>query len=182
MPQPRRRPMASTEARAFVGLGGNLGDPQAHIEHALQALDMLPSTRLVRRSRLYRSAPWGITEQPPFVNAVAELATTLAPRDLLDALLAIERANGRERDGSRWGPRTLDLDLLTYADLQLDEPGLVLPHPHISARAFVLVPLAELDPDMLIPDGGRVHELLACVDARDCVAIAVVEPDGRGGE
>ena len=174
--------MASTEARAFVGLGSNLGDPQACIEQALLALDALPSTRLVRRSRLYRSAPWGITDQPAFVNAVAELTTALTPRELLDALLAIERANGRERNGPRWGPRTLDLDLLTYADLQLDEPGLALPHPHISSRAFVLVPLAELDPDLLLPGSGRIHELVAQVDARDCLAITVVEPDGRGGE
>lgn len=158
-------------ARAYVGLGSNLDDPAQQVRRALSALAMIPHTRLLRHSRCYRTAPWGITEQPAFVNAVAELATTLVPRALLEALLAIERAHGRRRDGSQWGPRTLDLDLLTYADLQMTEPGLVLPHPHIGARDFVLVPLAELDPSLPIPGVGVVRDLLAGVDATDCVPI-----------
>lgn len=158
-------------ARAYIGLGSNLDDPVQQIRRALIALGTIPRTRLLRHSRSYRTAPWGITEQPAFVNAVAELASALAPRELLDALLAIERAQGRRRDGSQWGPRTLDLDLLTYAQLQLTEPGLVLPHPHIGARAFVLVPLAELDASLLIPGAGVVRDLLARVDATGCAPI-----------
>ncbi len=158
-------------ACAYVGLGSNLDDPAQQIRRALDALGKIPRTRLLRHSRSYRTAPWGITEQPAFVNAVAELASELAPRELLDALLAIERAHGRRRDGSQWGPRTLDLDLLTYAQLQLTEPGLALPHPHIGARAFVLVPLAELDASLLIPGAGVVRDLLARVDATGCVPI-----------
>ncbi len=174
--------MAPIEAHAFVGLGGNLGDPQTRIEQALLALDAIPATRLVRRSRLYRSAPWGMTQQPAFVNAVAQLATTLAPRDLLDALLAIERANGRERDGLRWGPRTLDLDLLLHGDCQLDQPGLTLPHPYIAERAFVLVPLGEIAPRLQLPGGARIDELLARLGPHEVVPIDVVEPDARGGK
>ncbi|MEO5558384.1 MAG: 2-amino-4-hydroxy-6-hydroxymethyldihydropteridine diphosphokinase, partial [Dokdonella sp.] len=104
--------------RAWVGLGSNLDDPALQLQRALLALAKLPHTRVLRHSRLYRSEPWGIPDQPAFVNAVAELQTSLQPRDLLDALLAIERVQGRRRDGTRWGPRTLDLDLLSYADRQ----------------------------------------------------------------
>ena len=109
----------------------------------------------------------GYADQPDFVNAAALLETTLAPRALLDALLAIERAHGRERaaDGTRWGPRTLDLDLLLHGDLVIDEPGLVVPHPQLHARAFVLVPLAEVAPDAVVPGRGRVAALLGAVDA-----------------
>jgi 2-amino-4-hydroxy-6-hydroxymethyldihydropteridine diphosphokinase len=162
----------SVEARAWVALGSNLDDPAGQVQHALSALGEFPRTRLLRHSRLYRSAPWGMTEQPAFINAVAELATTLPPRQLLDALLATERAQGRRRDGQRWGPRTLDLDLLTYADVRSDAPDLVLPHPHIAERAFVLVPLAELDADLEIPGVGLVRDLLGRVDAGDCIPIA----------
>ena len=156
---------------AYVGLGGNLGDAHTRVRAAFDALALIPSTRMARRSRLYRTAPWGIADQPDFINAVAELETRLEPRRLLDALLAIERANGRERGAQRWGPRTLDLDLLAYADLRLDEAGLSLPHPHIGERAFVLLPLAELAPDLWLPDAGTVRELLARVDATGCEPI-----------
>ncbi len=159
------------DARAYIGLGSNLDDPAQQIRRALGALATIPHTRLLRHSRSYRTAPWGITDQPAFVNAVAELATALAPRALLDALLAIERDQGRCRDGSQWGPRTLDLDLLTFAGWQLTEAGLVLPHPHIGARAFVLVPLAELDASLLIPGVGVVRDLLVHIDATGCVTI-----------
>lgn len=158
-------------ARAWVGLGGNLGDAKARLRGAFEALSRLPSTRLLRRSRLYRTPPWGIADQPDFFNAVAELETRLPPRDLLDALLGIERANGRRRDGGRWGPRTLDLDLLVYDDLQCEEAGLCLPHPRIGERAFVLVPLAELAPELHIPGSGIVGELLARLDAGACEAV-----------
>ncbi|MFI4969123.1 MAG: 2-amino-4-hydroxy-6-hydroxymethyldihydropteridine diphosphokinase [Lysobacterales bacterium] len=165
--------MVPTEASvlACIGLGSNLDDPAAQVRRALGALARLPQSRLLRHSRLYRTAPWGITEQPAFVNAVAELATTLGPRALLDALLAIERAQGRRRDDTRWGPRTLDLDLLLYGDRQSAEAGLILPHPRIAERAFVLVPLAELDANLAIPGAGAVRDLLAQVDATGCVPI-----------
>jgi 2-amino-4-hydroxy-6-hydroxymethyldihydropteridine diphosphokinase len=158
-------------ARVYVGLGSNLDDPLRQIERALLALAGLTQTQLLRVSRRYRTAPWGFAEQPPFVNAVAELATHLPPRELLDALLALEREQGRHRDGARWGPRTLDLDLLLYGDLQVEAPGLVLPHPRIAERAFVLVPLADLDADLEIPGAGVVRELLARVDAGECAPI-----------
>lgn len=161
----------SEAVRAYVGLGGNLGDARARLRDAFDALARMPSTRLLRRSRLYRTPPWGVTDQPDFINAVAELETRLAPRGLLDALLAIERANGRRRGAERWGPRTLDLDLLAYADLRRDEPGLSLPHPRIGERAFVLVPLAELAADLHLPGAGTVRELLARVDATACEPI-----------
>ncbi|HEY0232680.1 MAG TPA: 2-amino-4-hydroxy-6-hydroxymethyldihydropteridine diphosphokinase [Dokdonella sp.] len=157
--------------RAYVGLGSNLDGPLEQVERALHALSDIAQTQLLRASRRYRTAPWGIAEQPAFVNAVAELATSLPPRDLLDALLGIERAQGRHRDGARWGPRTLDLDLLIYGDLQIESPGLVLPHPRIAERAFVLVPLADLDAGLVIAGAGTVRELLARVDASECVPI-----------
>jgi 2-amino-4-hydroxy-6-hydroxymethyldihydropteridine diphosphokinase len=157
--------------RAWIGLGSNLDDPVGQIRSALVAFAEIPGTRLLRHSRLYRSEPWGIVDQPAFVNAVAELETALEPHALLDALLAIERTQGRRRDGTRWGPRTLDLDLLSYADVQSSAPDLVLPHPHIAARAFVLVPWAELDMQLEIPGLGVVRDLLAHVDVHDCVAV-----------
>lgn len=159
------------ETRALVGLGSNLDDPARQLRRALGALDAIADTRLVRRSRLFRSAPWGVTEQPAFVNAAAELATRLAPHELLAALQEIERAHGRRRDGPRWGPRTLDLDLLSWGECRLDQPGLTLPHPHIAERAFVLMPLADLDPELLIPGVGRVRDLLARIDASGCVVL-----------
>jgi 2-amino-4-hydroxy-6-hydroxymethyldihydropteridine diphosphokinase len=146
--------------RAYVGLGGNVGFSEDTLRAAIRAFDALPSTRLVRASRLYRTPAWGRVEQPDFVNAVAAIDTTLAPRALLDALLGIERAHGRERDADaeRWGPRTLDLDLLLYGDEEVDEPGLHVPHPHLHERAFVLVPLCEIAPEAVIPGRGTVRE------------------------
>ncbi len=153
----------SAPVRACIGLGGNIGDVDAALRAALAALDALPGTRLLRASRFYRTPAWGVEAQPDFTNAVAVLDTALPARDLLDALLDIERAHGRERaaDGSRWGPRTLDLDLLLYGEAVIDEPGLVVPHPQLHARAFVLVPLAEVAPDAMVPGRGRVATLLA---------------------
>lgn len=163
---------ARAAVRAYVCLGSNLDDPQQQVQRAFAALADLPATQLLRHSRLFRTEPWGNEDQPAFVNAVAELATALDARTLLDALLAVERTQGRRRDGERWGPRTLDLDLLTFGDARIDEPGLVVPHPRIAARAFVLVPLADLDAELAIPGIGTVRDLLSHVDARGCIPIA----------
>lgn len=150
--------------RAFVALGGNLGDPVGTLHEAIRKLDGLPSTRMVCASQLYRSAAWGVTEQPDFINAVALLETSLDARTLLDAMLVIERSHGRDRDvESRWGPRTLDLDLLLYGDAVIEEPGLRVPHPHLHERAFVLLPLAEIAPDVMIPGQGAVRDLTAAI-------------------
>ncbi len=143
----------------FIGLGSNLSDPQAQIRRALQALESLPKTRVVARSSLYRSAPVGYLDQPDFINAVAQRETELAPRALLDALLALEQECGRTRE-FRNAPRTLDLDLLLYGDLRHHEHGLTLPHPQMHLRAFVLVPLLELAPDCVIPGIGPAAEAL----------------------
>lgn len=145
---------AGTAARVFVGLGSNLDDPRGQVLRALRELEAIARTRVVRRSSLYRSEPWGIAGQPAYVNAAAELATGLDPHALLSHLFAIERAHGRRRDGTRWGPRTLDLDLLAYGDVRIDEPGLVLPHPHLHERVFALMPLAEIDPGLAIAGIG----------------------------
>jgi len=156
---------------AYVGIGSNLDDPEAQVRRAIAAFASIPETCFVRASRLFRTAPWGRTDQPAFVNAVAEIATRLAPRALLDALLAIERAQGRHRDGTRWGPRTLDLDLLLYGDTTIEEAGLAIPHPHLAERAFVLLPLADLDPALLVPGHGRISELLRNVDTSGVAAL-----------
>ena len=153
---------------ACIGLGGNLGDVAGSIEHALRELAALPTTRVERRSRLYRTPAWGISAQPDFINAAAVLATTLAADALLGELLRIERSAGRDRatQGARWGPRALDLDLLLYADAVIAHPGLCVPHPHMHERGFVLVPLAEIAPDAHVPGRGRVDALLATVDVQ----------------
>lgn len=145
--------------RAYIGLGANLGDPVAQVHGALAAIGRIPGCTLIGASRLFRSAPMGPPGQPDYCNAVAEVETTVAPRDLLDALLAIERAAGRTRGGDRWGPRILDLDLLHVDGVTLDEPGLHLPHPGLASRNFVVVPLAELVPSLDIPGLGRVTDL-----------------------
>lgn len=157
--------MTPLPVASYVGLGSNLADPQSQVERALDALARLPRSRLLQRSPLYASAPWGVVDQPEFVNAVAELETSLPPRELIDALLTIERGAGRIRDGARWGPRILDLDLLLYADAVIDEPGLHVPHPHLHERAFVLVPLAEIAPQLVVPQHGTIASLVAKVDA-----------------
>jgi 2-amino-4-hydroxy-6-hydroxymethyldihydropteridine diphosphokinase len=147
---------------AAVGLGANLGDAAATLRDAIAALAELPETTLLRASRLYRTPAWGRTDQPDFINAVALLETSLDARALLDALLAIERRFGRVRvDGARWGPRTLDLDLLVFGDALFDEAGLQVPHPHLHERAFVLLPLAEIAPALQVPGRGRVAALAA---------------------
>ncbi len=156
----------SIRVTAYVGLGGNLGDAAASLRAALAELDAIPDTRLQRASRLYRTPAWGIAEQPDFVNAAARLSTGLDARALLDELLAIERDHGRDRGAeTRWGPRALDLDLLLYGDARIDEPGLRVPHPHLHERAFVLVPLLEIAPDVSIPGIGRARDAAVAADA-----------------
>jgi 2-amino-4-hydroxy-6-hydroxymethyldihydropteridine diphosphokinase len=144
--------------RVFVALGSNLGDREANLELALLRLDELG---LVACSTFVETDPIGVTDQPRFVNAVAELRTDTPPRQLLERLLAIERELGRDRSNqARWGPRTLDLDVLLYGDETIDEPGLTVPHPRLAERRFVLEPLHELDPGLALPDGRRVRDLL----------------------
>jgi len=138
---------------AFIGLGSNLADPSAQVSNAMRALGRLPQTRVVRCSSLYRSAPVGYLDQPDFINAVAQLETELAPRALLDALLALEHECGRTREFCN-APRTLDLDILLYDDLAHHEHGLTIPHPQMHLRAFVLQPLLEVAPDCVIPGIG----------------------------
>lgn len=164
--------MSAPLVRAYIGLGGNLGDVAGTLANAFIALDALGQTRLIARSAIYRSPAWGMTEQPAFLNAVAALDTALAADALLAGLLRTERMAGRERVGAvRWGPRTLDLDLLLYADAVIDQPGLRLPHPHLHERAFVLLPLAEIAPDAIVPGHGRVADLAAAVDADGIAAL-----------
>lgn len=157
--------------RTYIGLGGNLGDVRASIGQALVALDALPYTSVLACSTLYRTPPWGLREQPPFINAVASLETDLEPQALLQAMLAIERGAGRVRDGERWGPRTLDLDLLVYGDRRVDVDGLSVPHPRLAERAFVLLPLHDLAPALVVPGVGVVAQLLAGVDTNGCEAL-----------
>jgi len=137
---------------AFLGLGGNIGDPAAAMGAALRAVDADPSGSVVSVSSLYRTPPWGKTDQPAFLNAVARIETTLSPQDLLSLCLTEERLLKRVRR-ERWGPRTIDIDILLYGDRTIDEDGLTVPHPRLAERAFVLVPLAEIAPTMEI--GGR---------------------------
>jgi 2-amino-4-hydroxy-6-hydroxymethyldihydropteridine diphosphokinase len=156
----------AASTKAFIGLGANLGDREAQVRRAFAALAELPGTRLLAASSLYRSAPVGVVAQPDFINAVAEIETALLARALLDALLAAERRFGRRRDFPG-APRTLDLDLLLYGDRVIAEPGLVVPHPRMHQRAFVLAPLAEIAPDTVIPGKGRAGTLLAaCADQK----------------
>jgi 2-amino-4-hydroxy-6-hydroxymethyldihydropteridine diphosphokinase len=150
---------------AYIGLGSNLGDPIQQLHSALRAIAAIGSTRVVRHSRLYRTVPWGKSDQPEFVNAAAEIETGLSARELLDELLLIEQRAGRRRNAERWGPRILDLDILLYGQEIIDEPSLHVPHPHMRDRAFVIVPLADIAPHLQIPGMGGIGELLSRVDA-----------------
>jgi 2-amino-4-hydroxy-6-hydroxymethyldihydropteridine diphosphokinase len=143
---------------AYIGLGSNLGDRAGNLKEALHRLNRSPSTAVTRVASFYRSDPVGFTEQDDFINTVAELETVLPPRELLALLLSIEEELGRVRT-VRWGPRTVDLDLLLCGDEQIDEPDLIVPHPRLHERAFVLVPLADLAPGLLLPGRGRVADL-----------------------
>jgi 2-amino-4-hydroxy-6-hydroxymethyldihydropteridine diphosphokinase len=144
---------------AYIGLGSNLQDPRAQVLRALTALERLPASRVVSRSPLYRSKPFGPVTQPDFINGVAGVLTQLDSRQLLGELLALERALGRPTERERWGPRIIDLDLLAHGRERRQEPGLTLPHPGIVERNFVLYPLCDLAPDLDVPGLGRVAEL-----------------------
>ena len=148
---------------AYIGLGSNLDSPRRHIVAAFSALNALPATALTRRSSLYKSKPVGPRDQADFINAVAELRTGLLPLALLDGLQAIEDRHGRAR-ARRWGPRTLDLDLLLYGAATINHERLTVPHPEMLKRAFVLVPLVEIRSDCALPGGGALNGHLAALD------------------
>jgi 2-amino-4-hydroxy-6-hydroxymethyldihydropteridine diphosphokinase len=147
--------------RAYVGLGANLGPREATLLRAVDLLAAETGIEVVELSSFRETEPVGVTDQPTFVNGAVALDTTLRPRELLDTLLRVERELGRVRDGERWGPRTIDLDLLVYGDEVVDEPGLRVPHPRVHERRFALEPLAELEPELEIPGRGAVSALLA---------------------
>ncbi|MBO0902115.1 2-amino-4-hydroxy-6-hydroxymethyldihydropteridine diphosphokinase [Jiella sonneratiae] len=164
--------------RAHLGLGGNLGDPGATMAAALRAIDARDDCAVVAVSRLFRTPPWGNTDQPDFINACAALDTTLSPRRLLDLALATERDFNRVR-AERWGPRTLDIDVLDYAGETWNDADLTLPHPRIGERAFVLVPLADIAPGLVV-GGARVADLAGAVDAGGIVAVTASGDWWRG--
>src|SRR5580658_569343 len=150
---------------AFIALGGNLGDVRTTFERAIARLCNGDAVRLLARSSDYRTPPWGVTDQPPFINAAVAVSTALSPHELLARTKATERALGRNSARERhWGPRPIDLDILAYDDVELHDPDLTLPHPYMFERAFVLVPLAEIAPDRVIA-GIRIRDALARVDA-----------------
>lgn len=161
---------------AFIGLGSNLANPAAQVLQAMQAIDRLHDTHVLARSSLYRSAPVGYLDQPDFINAVVRVETALAPLALLQALLALEQENGRTREFQN-APRTLDLDVLLYDDLQHHEHGLTLPHPQMHRRAFVLQPLLEIAPDCVIPGvGAAATALQHCGDQQlERLAVSIVD-------
>ncbi|MEN3382471.1 MAG: 2-amino-4-hydroxy-6-hydroxymethyldihydropteridine diphosphokinase [Hyphomicrobiales bacterium] len=151
-------------AEALLGLGGNVGDVRTTLDEAVALFADGRDIILRARSSDYATPPWGVTDQPPFVNLAIQVDTTLAPRALLARALAVERALGRDRAReTRWGPRMIDIDLIAYDDLVLDEPDLALPHPRLFERAFVLVPLAEIVPDRVIA-GRKIKDGLAITD------------------
>ena len=149
--------------QAYIGLGANLGDREATIGRALELLAERPGIEVLAVSRLRETEPWGYTNQPAFMNGAAAILTSLPAAELLDALLAVERELGRSRGGLRYGPRTIDLDLLLYGDDVIDEPGLTVPHPRLHERSFALEPLMDLDRDLVVPRHGRVADLLAAL-------------------
>lgn len=156
---------------ACIGLGSNLGDPVRQVESAMDELARLPDTRLTARSSLYRSRPVGPQDQPEFINAVVRLETALTAFTLLQHMQAIENNHDRRRGGRRWGPRTLDLDLLLYGDEVVDTDELKVPHPEMCRRGFVLQPLLEIAPDAVIPGSAPVRELIRDVDTSDLVRL-----------
>lgn len=151
-------------AEALLGLGGNLGDVRTTLDRAVAALCDGRDVRLIARSSDYRTPPWGMTDQPPFINLAIVVETALAPRTLLDHALRVEAMFGRDRTKElRWGPRALDIDIIAFDEIEIEEPGLTLPHPHLFERAFVLAPLAEIAPDRKIK-GITIAEALARLD------------------
>ena len=153
------RPPEGASALCIIGLGGNLDAPADRVRRARELLGRQETVRELAFSSLYKSRPMGPKDQPDYVNAVMAIETSLAPLDLLDLLQSIESLEGRVRLGERWGPRTLDLDLLLYGDQVIQHPRLVVPHPGLAVREFVLHPLAEILPDLEVPGLGRIREL-----------------------
>ncbi|MEO1278117.1 MAG: 2-amino-4-hydroxy-6-hydroxymethyldihydropteridine diphosphokinase [Planctomycetota bacterium] len=154
--------------RAFIGLGSNMGDSSGSVIRAAHEMGSISGVRVIATSRLYTTSPVGIEDQPDFINAVAMLDVECSARELLDALLDLERRFGRDRSKEqRWGPRTLDLDLLVFGDVAIDEPGLVVPHPRMAERRFVLEPLADLAPDLVPPGWGQsASQVLSSLERR----------------
>jgi 2-amino-4-hydroxy-6-hydroxymethyldihydropteridine diphosphokinase len=157
--------------KAWIGLGGNHGETALLMKRALDILEEHDEISVLRVSGMYQSPPWGVTGQPDFVNAVAELDTSLQADELLTVLLQIESHLGRERSGPRWGPRCIDLDLLTYQDLVVSSSHLELPHPRMHLRAFVLVPVLELEPGFMIPGVGEARLELENLDLQEVTAV-----------
>ena len=159
--------LSARRSTVYVALGSNMDQPVMHVQRALRDIDELPETALLRISTMYETAPVGITDQPVFVNAVAQVSTTLSPHDFLNRLHAIEAQHGRVRSSltdEKNGPRALDLDILIFDELQIDEGGLTVPHPRMHERAFVLVPLVEILPTIVIPGKGMAKNFLAALD------------------
>jgi 2-amino-4-hydroxy-6-hydroxymethyldihydropteridine diphosphokinase len=156
---------------AWIGLGGNFAETESLIRAALLLLDAHDKITVLRQSGVYRSPPWGVPDQPEFINAVAELESSLQESELLSELLDIESRLGRDRRGGRWGPRCIDLDLLTYQDLMLCSPSLVLPHPRMHLRAFVLIPILDMEPGFRIPGIGEARQALDRLDRHEVDAV-----------
>jgi 2-amino-4-hydroxy-6-hydroxymethyldihydropteridine diphosphokinase len=149
--------------RAYVGLGANLGERRATIMDAIGQIDQLDGVTLVEMSRLRETEPVGVVDQPSFLNGACSIDVSIEPRMLLDGLLGIEARLGRVRDGTRWGPRAIDLDVLLFGARELDEPALTIPHPRLHERGFVLEPLLDLELDLTLPDGRRVKDLFSAL-------------------
>jgi len=158
-------------AITFIALGSNLDDPKKHITLALQQLQHLPQTTVISASALYATPPMGNMPQPHYINAVAKLETTLLPMTLLDELIKIEQQHNRHRNGTRWAARTLDLDIVLYDNQAIQLPLLTVPHPGLTTRAFVLVPLLEIAPDACLPDGTRLADCLIGLKTDDIVLL-----------
>jgi 2-amino-4-hydroxy-6-hydroxymethyldihydropteridine diphosphokinase len=166
-------------AEALLGLGGNLGDVRATLDRAVQLLGEHKDVGLLARSSDYRTPPWGVEDQPAFINLCLIVATHLLPHDLLQRAQAIETKLGRDRaQERRWGPRAIDIDLLAYDDVALNDPELTLPHPRLFERAFVLVPLAEIAPERIIA-GRRIRDALAAVDTSGIERLPARQTDCR---
>jgi len=157
----------ATPTPAYVGLGSNLGDPVSHVRTAIGELDALQGCTVIASSPFFRSAPVGPPGQDWYVNAVAAMEVERDPWELLSDLHAIEASHRRDRSGARWGPRTLDLDLLLHGDLEIDEPGLRLPHPGLTKRNFVVYPLLLVAPDLVLPDGRLLSDVASGLDRKD---------------
>ena len=156
---------------AYIGLGSNLQEPQQQVIRAFTELDKIKQTYVLRTSSLYRSKPMGPSDQADYINAIAKIVTRLQPEELLSELHVIEALHQRERSGERWGPRTLDLDIILYGEEQINTAVLQIPHTGMSEREFVLIPLQEVDADLLIPGKGELSKLIAQLPAYDLVKI-----------